>query len=260
MPLNREEFQALEDEHATFVDRYQRLTAALAEQEFKSPTARVYAQIGLPRRLQVLTRCIDTVFVKLPLSWAKIPDLDALIDARIALQAFGNEIRGSLGNLAWIWVQEAGITLSDDDSIPEAAVGLGPKYRIVRTSLPDAVQHSLTRMNSWFRQSEAFWASLERGVPFAAPGHASQFGMDRDVGLLWSRIITSRDERERTEARRSLEQMGRETSPPWIEQSSETGPVTVHTQLIADFRAIETLSFDMLTSIAERSRPPEKHG
>jgi hypothetical protein len=251
MSAHGEDLDALQIEHASLANRCRTLVTAFSNYQFKNAKARFYARSVIPWRLHILMRCTDSVFGKLPLEWTKFPNVDALADARIAVQAMVAETENYLRNLAWIWVQEAAINTPDGGPLPESAVGLGHKYKIVRMSLPCKFRRQLMNLNIWFERHEAFRHSVKHGVPFYQPDQDRT--AESDLRNLWNCIIAAPNKQECAEARRSLEKMAHTTTPPWIEQPSGLGPIMIHAQLIADFQAIEMLSLELLDAVAERS-------
>jgi hypothetical protein len=134
MAFSEEELANLGQAYLAIRERYNALLMAYTQREYVSDKAKEYATQGYPRRLKILTRCIEQVFDLLPPESADIPSTEAITDATINVQAFVFNVFGALDNLAWIWVYERGVLASNGDPLPAAWIGIAPKNGLVRAS------------------------------------------------------------------------------------------------------------------------------
>jgi hypothetical protein len=68
----------------------------------------------------------------------------------ISIHAFVFNVFGALDNLAWIWVQEKGLTKEDGKPLPNEWVGIAPKNKQVRASFSKELNAHLNTIDQWF--------------------------------------------------------------------------------------------------------------
>jgi hypothetical protein len=137
------EYQAIEG-------MYHRLLMTYVALPLKNARAREFASQGFPRRLKIMVRCISNVFSILPPESDDIPTMDQISDATINIQAFVFNVFGCLDNLAWIWIQEKGVTKPDGTPLAIGSIGLGPKSERVRKTFSPQFQKYLKSRDDWF--------------------------------------------------------------------------------------------------------------
>ncbi len=74
--------------------------------KIKEEKAREYLHYGVGRRLEVIERCIENIFLIFPVERNNLLCREELIDVMINLHAFFVNIFGLLDNLAWVLIHE----------------------------------------------------------------------------------------------------------------------------------------------------------
>ena len=225
-------------------ERHAELVKLYLMRDYKLTGAQDMAHQGFLRRLRILVRCIDNVFVALPPAKVELPSDDARTDAEINLHAFVINVYGAVDNLAWIWVLESGLTLANGKGLPKAQVGLRKSNSNVRQSLPVELSDYLTTLDDWFDYLENFRHKVAHQVPLYVP----PFYVDpRDeaayceLGKVKRRAIAAGDSIGLDQA--DVAQQKLKFFRPWTVSAinSSMRSVAFHGQVLADFNTVHSL-------------------
>lgn len=245
-----EEFHARLDEWAA---RERQLTETLLTRAFHQERSRVLAAQGFTRRLRTLIRCIEQVFILLPLD-DKTPVRQSIDDAAILLQAFVINVYGSIDNLARLWVWEADVKYKGRP-IPPMYIGLTPDNTAVRESLSAAMQAYLAGTDAWFRYLDNYRHALAHRIPLYIPPKR----MDDEAAKEWRRLET-----ESFQALKAHdfdlyhELMGQQSQlgefEPWMMHAygpdkDDGTPVRLHPQMICDLATVVEIGEMMLQEL-----------
>ena len=110
MYVEQEALDRIQDEYSLVFEKYQRLLQRYVNRNYQNGLAREYALHGFSRRLKILVQCIKNTFEILPPDRIGLPEREEISNAVINIQAFVFNVFGCTDNLAWIWVQEKGVT------------------------------------------------------------------------------------------------------------------------------------------------------
>ena len=99
---------------------------------------------------------------------------------------------GCADNLAWLWVEEKGVTKPDGSPLPANSVGLGTKYKPVRDSFSQAFRDYLTAKQPWFTQLENYRHALAHRIPLYIPPYRIDPVNEAVVTALQQRIDQAR--------------------------------------------------------------------
>jgi hypothetical protein len=131
-------------------EELQRLFTLMVQQAERAPNARAKEHLlnGAGRRLRVLQRALDNVFVAFPPTANGPIDGDDLLDAQVNLHAFLINLYGLFDNLAWAFVWRHGL----DNVIRRQQVGLFSEG--TTRYLPDELRSYVTSptMARWFAE------------------------------------------------------------------------------------------------------------
>jgi hypothetical protein len=169
MIFKQETIDEMKTDVQSLTRRYHDLLAAYAKHGLKNPRAREFAVHGYPRRLSVMIQCIENVFTLIPPDSEEIPARETRTDALVSIQAFVINVFGALDNLAWIWVQEKGITKHDGTALPDEWIGMHSKNTAVRSTFSKELQCYLKCQNEWFAYLVNFRHSLAHRIPLYIP-------------------------------------------------------------------------------------------
>jgi len=234
------------------------LFAAYARHGLTNPRAREFAVHGYPRRLSVMIQCIQNVFALVPPGSDDVPAREIRTDALICIQAFVVNVFGALDNLAWIWVQEKGITREDGTALRDEWIGIGPKNTAVRSTFSKELQSHLKDLNEWFAYLANFRHSLAHRIPLYIPPHVVEKKNHAAYGKLEMRKAeAARKGDAEAYERISIEQSRLTTFKPWIQHSYGEGSklVVFHPRMLKDFAIVEQLGWKMLNEL-KRDVPP----
>jgi hypothetical protein len=234
----------LQDRHSELAGKCRQLIERYVSRDYKDPRAREYAMHGFSRRLEALVRCIDNVFRILPPDLAELPTREALLDATINLQSFVFNVFGSMDNLAWIWVQERGLTKANGSPIPNGSVGLSRKHTLVLSSFSTEFQKYLTGLNDWLDYLEGFRHALAHRVPLYIPPYV----VPKDNEAAYQSLEDCMKKADHGEYERlSAEQKALATFVPYMTHSfgEEAKPIVFHSQILIDFLTVEELAIKL---------------
>jgi len=250
--FSNDDLKKLNSEYQSVQERYEKLLLNYVELQLKNEKAQEFAIHGFPRRLGILVRCINNVYVALPPERKEVPTRDELSDATINVQAFILNVFGALDNLAWIWVSEKGLINGEGLPMPKHLVGLSPKHKLVRASFSEEFQAYINGLDDWFGELGNFRDAIAHRIPLYIPPYVVPVGKEaayRDFEKRMTEAIKRRDLAEHD--RLSIEQMKLVEFRPWIQHSFEekAKPIVFHAQLLADFAMTEELGKKMLLEL-----------
>ena len=142
------------------------LLIELASRHYKTEAGGEYGKHGLGRRIGTLNHCVGRLFEVLPLS-VELPSREALMDATVNVQAFCINVVGALDNLARLWLHESGSL--HGRPIPAAHIGLGPKCKTVRATLPAEYAEHIATFDDWFDYVADYRHALAHRIPLYIP-------------------------------------------------------------------------------------------
>jgi hypothetical protein len=225
--FSSDDLERLQTAHSAVDGKCQRLVSSYITRNYKDSQAREFATQGFSRRLRTLVRCIDNTFEILPPDLVEPPNVDKLFDAMINIQAFVFNVFGCIDNLAWIWVREAGLPVTD-----KRLVGLfGGKTKEVRKSLSNELQEYLTGQKNWFDHLKDFRDALARRIPlyippYTIPTDKEAHHYELEVGKFDALKRRDREEYRRLEAdRKALIPPPQKPLSAWLEASVASGQV-----------------------------------
>jgi hypothetical protein len=228
------------------------LVESYLNRDYKDSRAREFAKHGFSRRLKTLARRIDSVFRILPPDRTDLPSCEEIYDGMMNIQAFVFNAFGILDNLAWIWVQEKSVRNKDGSQIHKRKVGLGKKYKLVRSSLSTEFQKYLKGKDKWLDHLEDFRHALAHRIPLYIPPYIIPKDKKADYRQLDDRITEAGKRGDIAECDRlKAERDALCMFVPWVTHSfGESAPhIEFHTQLLTDFLAIEEVSQKMLEEL-----------
>src|SRR3546814_10916617 len=104
--------------------------------------------------------------------------------------------RSAIDNLAHIWCAEMPVTSPSGQPLNRNDIGLRPKSKKVRASLPQELQDYLSGHEEWFRYLENYRDALAHREPFYIPprglGPAEQEEHNR-IASEWNDALIARD-------------------------------------------------------------------
>lgn len=250
MAFSREALEQIQCEYRTIPEKQLRLVEGYVLRNFNNARAKEHATQGFPRRLKILSRCIERIFEILPPDRTELPTTEQLTDAVINIQAFIFHVFGSMDNLAWIWVCEKGLKRPDGSPLPDQWIGL--KKAMVRNSFSQEFQQYLETLREWFEHLENFRHALAHRIPPYIPPytvHPDNEAAYRDLEHRMEAAVQSRD--FAAYERLSDEQNALAVFTPLMTHSFEEKSKTVvfHAQVLADFNTIELLGKKVLEEL-----------
>jgi hypothetical protein len=252
MHFSEEVLRKLKDEHGQIEHKYHKLLLSYNALHLTNKRAREFAVHGFCRRLKLLARCIDNVFSILPPNRDGIPTASEISDVTINIQAFLVNVFGCIDNLAWIWVQEKGLTKEDGSPLPNNWIGLSPNNKLVRESFSPSFETYLKSLNPWFEGMVDFRHALAHRISPYIPPHTVRPADEAAYKVFEAQMEEATragnfSEYDRLEA----EQLKLARFTPWIQHSfeEEARPIEFYPQLIVDFLTIEQLAWKMLDEL-----------
>jgi len=238
----QEDVQKIKSELNTLRQRYLNLLSKIFElsEKLKEEKAKEYLHHGVGRRLEVIERCIENIFLIFPVERKNLLCHDELIDVAINLHAFFVNIFGLLDNLAWVLIYEkqlAGI-------IDKKKVGLFKKE--TKKHFPSEFRQYLDsgEMKIWHKQYLTNYRdALSHRIPLYVPPQTLNTEQKKKVEQIENTIvdcIRSRDFDALNKLRIEQKNIG-SVCPFFIHALSENKYVVLHAQLIADFNTIEEI-------------------
>lgn len=152
---------------STIHERHLRLSKRMLDliDILENVKAMEYMSQGGVRRLNIICRCIENIFLIFPVDREDLLTKDELKDISINLHAFFVNIFGLLDNLAWVVVYEK----KQADSIKKKEVGL---YKAKTQELFTDTFNAYLNLNmkKWYREHlQNFRDSLSHRVPLYVP-------------------------------------------------------------------------------------------
>lgn len=214
----------------------------------KSTKAKEYLMQGVGRRLDILGRCIENVFVIFPISRNTKLIKDELADLGINLHAFFVNVSGLLDNLGWVFAYETNLIVNPDSGkLRKRDIGLF--NRKTQEFLPEPLRAYLRseRLKDWHSEySKNYRDALAHRIPLYVPP-AVLVGNDQKEYLRLEEEMQTLDFAS-AEDRDSYDQMLNKQkslgeSTPFFAHSLDEGcrPVMLHAQLICDYLTIEEI-------------------
>lgn len=170
MIYSKENLDELSEECAVVREKCLRVMSSYVSGDFKNPRAREFAAHGLPRRIGLLARCIESVFTNLPPDTTEPPSNDVILDTTIFLQFFVFNVFGCVDNLAHIWVREKELTGKNGKPLKDTKIGLfGTKHKRVLDTLSKVFADYLKGQEPWFEDVRNFRHALAHRIPLYIP-------------------------------------------------------------------------------------------
>ncbi|WP_417790483.1 hypothetical protein [Terasakiella pusilla] len=232
--------------------KFNQLQESFVVREYRNNKSAEYAKHGFCRRIRMLVRCIDNIFISVPPDIAGRPDEEVLYDLTINLQTFVFHVFGCVDNLAWVLVEELGIVKEDGTPLSRFSVGLRPNHRRVRAYLSDEFQQFLQEIEEWFSVLEDFRHALAHRIPLYVPPYVVQERNHVKYQELEDRCLeASRLGNIEEYNRLHEEQMALTVFSPVMTHSIFEGSYRVwfHAQVLADFNTIDALAKKVLAEL-----------
>lgn len=240
-------------------DRGEDLFERLITHQFRNQRASEFAQHGLGRRMRMLRHTIERVFAVLPPN-ADRPSFEQTSDATSFLQTFVINCFGSIDNLARIWVHEARVVQPSGAQLPDTHIGLGPRNRTVRASLPADFQARLDEMDDWYGYLESYRHALAHRIPLYIPPKILNEQEGDEYGRLERDIAAAMLNRDRARWRDLQEEqwnIGRFRPMMMHSIDDDARPMFFHAQVICDYSTIIDLGEYMHRALVELDRQPD---
>lgn len=237
--FDQENLETIKKSYGQIDREYKDLLLKYVMHKFSSDEAREYATQGLMRRIHILYRCIFNVFEISPPENMKPLSKESSADLSINLQSFILNVFGSLDNIAWIWAKEKSLDFGKRE------IGLKPKYKKLRDTLPCAFKDYLSNFDSWFEYLENYRDALAHRIPLYVPPFALSKDETEKYHVLDKKIMAAllnQDFTKYESLQSEQESLGR--FYPWMTHSyiERSIPVVFHAQILADWATIIEIS------------------
>jgi hypothetical protein len=207
---------------------------------------------GFIRRTDTLRRCIASLFSLLPPDFEGLPTEERVKDAEIVLQSFVFNLFGCADNLAWIWVEEAGVTRDGALPLPSTWVGLGSKCTTVRQSLSQELRDLLRARQDWFVHMETLRHALAHRIPLYIPRYAVTPENRAEYEMLDQQITEAvlTGNIERADQLKGRQDQLKFFRPVVTHSFTENAPIiALHPQTLADFNTVHEMGIAFLTAL-----------
>lgn len=214
----------------------------------KNQKANEYLMQGVGRRLDILGRCIDNVFVIFPITRRKRLLSTEMTDLGINLHAFFVNVSGILDNLGWVFAYEAGLVKNyNGGKLQKHDVGIFNKK--TQIFLPERLVTYLSskRLVAWYSEyCKNYRDTLAHRIPLYVPPailnkkeQEQYFAIQKEIDELdLSRLENHAIYEKRTSKQKALGQVA-----PFFAHSLEEGcrPVMLHAQVVCDYLTVEEI-------------------
>ena len=252
MSFSAENLEKLHAEAATIGPRFLALQEAILTHTYRTVRAKEFAQHGLVRRVKTIARAIRRFNEILPPERADLPNSDELTDAAAYVQAHVFNVFGAMDNLAWIWVQEKGLTKANGQPLPDSYVGLRVGNTLVRQSFSQDFHAYLKTLDTWFEMQENFRHALAHRIPLYIPPYIVPTQQAERYNQLEEAMAAAFGalDIEQYEALKA-EQKALVVFRPWITHSfaEEAKHVVAHFQVLQDFLTVEETAMRLLAEL-----------
>lgn len=234
-------YQSIDPEKNDLLLKYTRF-------QFSTNKGQEYAHHGFLHRVGILNQCIHNIFLITPPDQIDRISTKQSNDLSINLQAFVANVFGCLDNIAWIWVHH------NEIEIEKTQVGLKPKHKKLRDSLPTEFQKILESSDNWFEYIEGYRDALAHRIPL----YVLPFSLNPTELELYNQLenqkweaLLARDIGKCDDIDGQQDLLGR--FYPWMQHSfSETkAPMAYHGQILSDWKTIIHLGKNFLTALEE---------
>lgn len=238
----REDIQKIDSELFTLKSRYVDLIVQIfnLSAKLKEEKAKEYLRHGVGRRLEVIERCIENIFLSFPVERSSLLCREELIDVAINLHAFFVNIFGLLDNLAWVLIHEKKLA----DTLNKKKVGLFKKE--TKKYLPNNFCQYLDspQMKLWHKQYLTNYRdAVSHRIPLYVPPQILNTEQKKQLAQMDQEIINcykTRDFDAIDRLRKQQMNIGT-VCPVFVHDPSENKEVLLHPQLLADFNTIEDI-------------------
>lgn len=254
MKYKTEEIEQMDAALDEWAGRAEILEDRIIRYPFKNEKSRECAMHGLMRRLNMLQHTIYEVFKLLPTTGGT-PSKSDVMTATAFLQTFIMNVYGSMDNLARIWLLDAKIVERDGEQIRPEHIGLGPKNKNVRTSLPVMFQEYLSNTDGWFGYLANYRHAFAHKIPLYIPPKTlnnEQAAEHQNLESKISNCLKTRDWERYDEVRAQQSKLG-VFQPVMMHSYGENArPMWFHAQMICDYSTVVEVgeyTFDALESL-----------
>ena len=207
---------------------------------------------GVVRRVSLIAASISELFSVLPPATESIPEKSKRELATLLLHSNILNTFGLLDCWAHIWVNEYGVKHKNGRQLHNSEIGLGPKCKIFRRSLPSSLGDYLSQRNDWIERISKLRHSLAHRVPPYIPPHMVDPGNEKMYNRLNADWFSTLDSNARGNLETELNNISHFKA--WlIYDLEESPPIAFHAQLIVNFLTIEELSNIFLSEIRKRN-------
>jgi hypothetical protein len=248
MPYSTEELEEIFEALATWNERLEKLVTAVLIREYKNIRSKEYAIHGFSRRLHTLQHCLDRTFSCVP-PQAESPTRSELQDATAFIQAFVLNVYGAIDNLAHIWCFEAGVKDKIGRELDPKFIGLTPKNKIIRSSLPSPFKEKMNERDTWFKYLINYRHALAHRIPlYIIPRilNNEDGKQYENIEKLKFAAATARDWITYNDLDAKQDRVG--TFAPYILHSLEedAAPMRFHPQMVCDMATVVEIGEELL--------------
>jgi hypothetical protein len=101
MPFSEKSLTEIWSNYQLVHQKYQSLMTRFLMLQLSNSRAQEFATQGFIRRIGIMVRCVDNVFMMAPPERDDIPTRHEILDITINIQAFMINVFGSIDNIAW---------------------------------------------------------------------------------------------------------------------------------------------------------------
>lgn len=237
-----QDVQRMEEELILLKSRYKNLllTAAAIVNILKVSKAQEYMLHGVCRRLRVIERCVENIYLIFPLNRNTLLNEDELYDVAINLHAFFINVFGLLDNLAWVLVLENG----KSDFIHRKEVGLFNNK--IQALAPDAFRNYLNSglIAKWHNEYlKDFRDTLaHRIAPYLPPKNLTSIQQQsvENIQKELSKQLSVHNFEIADKLQDECDTIG-DPCPMFLHAIENSKPVLLHPQILNDFKTVEEI-------------------
>lgn len=242
--LRNEDIELIENDLIMLKSRYVKLVDRIwkVADVLKNTSAKEYLFHGVARRLDVVERCVENIYLIFPLRRKKLLCRDELKDVDINLHAFFINIFGLLDNMAWVAVYET----NESRKINKNGIGL---YKAeTQEFLGDGFKEYLNTdtMKKWHNEYlKNYRDALSHRIPLYVPPknlNPEQKEQEEGFDQKLRQAIKSQNFNEMNVLQKEMDKIG-DPAPFFMHSLSETDNkiVMLHAQVITDFGTVEEI-------------------
>lgn len=251
MRLSPEQVAQICDDFEDWLSRADDVSTDFLARPYRTERGDEFARHALCRRLNMMQHAAIRIFEKLPPD-IENPDRAQIMDAAAYLQVFMMNTYGAIDNLAHIWCAELPVISPSGQPLNRNDIGLRPKSKKVRASLPQDLQDYLDGHDEWFRYLEDYRDALAHRVPLYIPPRGlapSEQEEHNRIASEWNDAVIARDWLKADRLLQELEEVGN-FLPFFMHSFGERArPMLIHGQIVCDLATVVEISERMLAAL-----------